>query len=339
MLLLLSLRQPSAPHCFSTAVLRLLHLPDGDSKEKERALLKLILCNPPNLLRSDSLLTEEFSKVTEVRLSLVDGTGGIDYKRRVNESFDAREMEDGTYVRLNCQRWNLCASQLSGCSLNAEELAISKLGLPRPPRISEMSVEELDANEKQAFLNWRRMFVRLEENEKLVLTPFEKNLDIWRQLWQVLERSDLIFLVDDARGVLVHALQKRDIIARAKTVTGNTTLDVKAERTCRRCSHTSEIHAKAKKEMGAQDPNQTVGTTPSRVNDIDHVGSDSGTETLPTGPTRADGATGTTQTQQIPPIGTPSQDRFSPNERTSIPDRTSIPERAGARVWNRPGER
>uniref|UniRef100_M4ES47 Uncharacterized protein n=1 Tax=Brassica campestris TaxID=3711 RepID=M4ES47_BRACM len=33
--------------------------------------------------------------------------------------------------------------------------------------------------------------IRLEENEKLVLTPFEKNLDIWRQLWRVLERSDL----------------------------------------------------------------------------------------------------------------------------------------------------
>ncbi|KAF2551747.1 hypothetical protein F2Q68_00034316 [Brassica cretica] len=65
---------------------------------------------------------EDFSKVTEVRFSLVDGTGGIDYKRRVNECFDAREMES---------RWNLCASQLSGCSLNAEELAISKLGLPR----------------------------------------------------------------------------------------------------------------------------------------------------------------------------------------------------------------
>ncbi|XP_048626782.1 uncharacterized protein LOC125594745 [Brassica napus] len=121
-----------------------------------------------------------------------------------------------------------------------------------------MSVEELDANEKQAFLNWRRMFVRLEENEKLVLTPFEKNLDIWRQLWRVLERSDLIVMVVDARDVLVPALQKRDIIARAKTgtaktVTGNTTLDVKAERAeGRRCSHTSEIHAKAKKGMGAQ---------------------------------------------------------------------------------------
>lgn len=33
---------------------------------------------------------------------------------------------------------------------------------------------------------------RLEENENLVLTPFEKNLLIWRQLWRVLERSDLV---------------------------------------------------------------------------------------------------------------------------------------------------
>ena len=35
---------------------------------------------------------------------------------------------------------------------------------------------------------------RLEENERLVLTPFEKNLDIWRQLWRVVERSDLVRL-------------------------------------------------------------------------------------------------------------------------------------------------
>ncbi|KAF2606155.1 hypothetical protein F2Q68_00042975 [Brassica cretica] len=30
------------------------------------------------------------------------------------------------------------------------------------------------------------------------------------------------------------------------------------------------------------DPNQTAGTTPSRVNDIDPTGSDSGTEVTPT---------------------------------------------------------
>ncbi|CAF2116203.1 hypothetical protein HID58_083783 [Brassica napus] len=45
---------------------------------------------------------------------------------------------------------------------------------------------------------------RLEENEKLVLTPFEKNLDICRQLWRVLERSDLIVMVVDARDTLFY---------------------------------------------------------------------------------------------------------------------------------------
>nr|VDD13067.1 unnamed protein product [Brassica oleracea] len=47
---------------------------------------------------------KDISKVTEVRFALDDGTGRIDCKRWVNESFDAREMEsvqDGTYVRLN----------------------------------------------------------------------------------------------------------------------------------------------------------------------------------------------------------------------------------------------
>ncbi|KAJ0084850.1 hypothetical protein Patl1_30225 [Pistacia atlantica] len=95
---------------------------------------------------------------------------------------------------------NLDAGSSSGRSemMTAEErkeeeaLHASSLRVPRrPPWNAGMSVEELDDNERQAFLVWRRSLARLEENEKLVLTPFEKNLDIWRQLWRVLERSDL----------------------------------------------------------------------------------------------------------------------------------------------------
>ncbi len=37
--------------------------------------------------------------------------------------------------------------------------------------------------------------LRLEEDEKLVLTPFEKNIEVWRQLWRVLERSDIVVQV------------------------------------------------------------------------------------------------------------------------------------------------
>ncbi|KAG6498665.1 GTPase LSG1-1-like [Zingiber officinale] len=86
-----------------------------------------------------------------------------------------------------------------------EALHARSLRVPRrPPWSAHMSIEELDANEKQAFLEWRRNLARLEENGKLVLTPFEKNLDIWRQLWRVLERSDLLVMVVDARDPLFY---------------------------------------------------------------------------------------------------------------------------------------
>ncbi|CAM8897949.1 unnamed protein product [Rhodiola kirilowii] len=86
-----------------------------------------------------------------------------------------------------------------------EELHASSLRVPRRPSWhSKMTADELDANEKQSFLVWRRNLASLEENEKLVLTPFEKNLDIWRQLWRVLERSDLIVMVVDARDPLFY---------------------------------------------------------------------------------------------------------------------------------------
>ncbi|KAF2556283.1 hypothetical protein F2Q68_00014204 [Brassica cretica] len=81
------------------------------------------------------------------------------------------------------------------------------------------------------------------------------------------------------------------------------------------------------------DPNQTVGTMPSGIDNIDPTRSNSRTDTLPVGPTSADGTTGTTHTQQNPPIGTSNQERSSVHYRSSPPDRTK------ARVWNHPGER
>ncbi|KAK4482755.1 hypothetical protein RD792_009923 [Penstemon davidsonii] len=85
---------------------------------------------------------------------------------------------------------------------------------PRPPWNAKMSVEELDSNENESFLEWRRSLARLEENENLVLTPFEKNLDIWRQLWRVLERSDLLVMVVDARDPLFYRCPDLEAYAR-----------------------------------------------------------------------------------------------------------------------------
>lgn len=41
---------------------------------------------------------------------------------------------------------------------------------------------------------------RLEDQERLLLTPFEKNLQVWRQLWRVVERSHVVCQVLDARN-------------------------------------------------------------------------------------------------------------------------------------------
>ncbi|KAF3610555.1 hypothetical protein DY000_02048766 [Brassica cretica] len=73
------------------------------------------------------------------------------------------------------------------------------------------------------------------------------------------------------------------------------------------------------------DPSQAIGTTPSRVNDVDPTGSDSGKETVPSGPTGASGATGTTQAQRIPPIGTSNQDRQSADDQTRSQSRRISP--------------
>lgn len=43
---------------------------------------------------------------------------------------------------------------------------------------------------------------RLQERDRFLLTPFERNLEVWRQLWRVLERSHLIVQIVDARNPL-----------------------------------------------------------------------------------------------------------------------------------------
>ena len=73
----------------------------------------------------------------------------------------------------------------------------------RPAWHAGQSAAELEANERAAFLEWRRGMAELEENKGYLLTPFEKNLEVWRQLWRVLERAQLVVQIVDARNPLL----------------------------------------------------------------------------------------------------------------------------------------
>jgi len=66
-----------------------------------------------------------------------------------------------------------------------------------------MSAEELQSLERQDFLEWRRSLAELQDVENITITPFEKNLDFWRQLWRVIERRYNECLVYSIRMVCV----------------------------------------------------------------------------------------------------------------------------------------
>ncbi|XP_057594986.1 large subunit GTPase 1 homolog isoform X5 [Hippopotamus amphibius kiboko] len=91
------------------------------------------------------------------------------------------------------------------------------LCIPRRPKWDQKtSPEELRQAEKDNFLDWRRQLVRLEEEQNLILTPFERNLDFWRQLWRVIERSDVVVQIVDARNPLLFRCE--DLECYVKTV-------------------------------------------------------------------------------------------------------------------------
>ncbi|XP_033764098.1 large subunit GTPase 1 homolog [Pecten maximus] len=85
------------------------------------------------------------------------------------------------------------------------------LKIPRRPAwTSTTTPEELDRQEKDSFLEWRRTLAKLQEVEGIELTPYEKNLDFWRQLWRVIERSDVVVQIVDARNPLLFRCEDLD---------------------------------------------------------------------------------------------------------------------------------
>lgn len=89
------------------------------------------------------------------------------------------------------------------------EVDKTELRIPRrPPWKSDTSFEQLMRNEMEAFLTWRRHIASIEDRLSLAdtgarvttLTPFEKNIEVWRQLWRVVERSDIVLQIVDARN-------------------------------------------------------------------------------------------------------------------------------------------
>ncbi|XP_041986823.1 large subunit GTPase 1 homolog [Aricia agestis] len=78
------------------------------------------------------------------------------------------------------------------------------LTVPRRPLWTPgIEVEEQLTRERDAFLDWRRHLNELQEKLGAAVTPYERNLELWKQLWRTLEKSDIVLILLDARNPLL----------------------------------------------------------------------------------------------------------------------------------------
>ena len=76
--------------------------------------------------------------------------------------------------------------------------------VPRRPDWRKFaSAAELKRAENAAFLDWRKQIATIENQDNFILTPFERNIEMWRQLWRVVEVSDLLVQIVDARNPML----------------------------------------------------------------------------------------------------------------------------------------
>lgn len=169
--------------------------PGKHEKQFGRALIK----------QQKALNVFKLKEKKQDKLSVLENTALDDFIALAQideEGFEVRRVIDPAELVMDTTGAAHRAQKITTESFQQEQLVI-----PRKPKWTfEMTAEEVDANEKKAFLLWRRLVAQIEANSNytLKITPFEKNLEVWRQLWRVCDRSDLIIQVVDGRNPLMY---------------------------------------------------------------------------------------------------------------------------------------
>ncbi|RJE23314.1 GTP-binding protein [Aspergillus sclerotialis] len=118
--------------------------------------------------------------------------------------FTAEKMSNVKIIHADQKNPYLLSAAEERSAVRKHQKNKSRLTVPRRPKWDKKTTpDELDVMERESFLNWRRGLAELQENHDLLMTPFERNLEVWRQLWRVIERSDLVVQIVDARNPLL----------------------------------------------------------------------------------------------------------------------------------------
>ncbi|KAF4549395.1 50S ribosome-binding GTPase-like protein 3 [Elsinoe fawcettii] len=118
--------------------------------------------------------------------------------------FTAEKMNNVKIIHRDQRNPYLLSAAEERAVVRKQEKMKGRLTIPRRPGWDNTTTrEELDRKERESLLEWRRGLAEVQENQDLLMTPFERNLEVWRQLWRVIERSDLVVQIVDARNPLL----------------------------------------------------------------------------------------------------------------------------------------
>ena len=95
---------------------------------------------------------------------------------------------------------------LKNTDLNINKQEIQFLSIPKKPKYKKgMKKEEYIKLEKESFLAWRKALAEEEmKNINRTITPYEKNIEVWKQLWMTVDKSHLLFQIVDGRNPLYY---------------------------------------------------------------------------------------------------------------------------------------
>lgn len=132
------------------------------------------------------------------------------YKAEIaQEKFECVKGAKVIVNKLNQNQHVININHTSGHAITEEEkekvlndMTFSRI--PRRPVWDKVRpAEEQMLQENKNFIDWRRDLATREEQYRFItMTPYEKNVEIWKQLWRVLEKSDIVIQIIDARSPL-----------------------------------------------------------------------------------------------------------------------------------------
>ncbi|CEL09927.1 Putative Ribosome biogenesis GTPase Lsg1 [Aspergillus calidoustus] len=118
--------------------------------------------------------------------------------------FTAEKMNNVQIIHTDQKNPYLLSAAEERSAIRKHKKNKGRLTVPRRPHWDQTTTRnELDTMERESFMDWRRGLAELQENNDLLMTPFERNLEVWRQLWRVIERSDIVVQIVDARNPLL----------------------------------------------------------------------------------------------------------------------------------------